>query len=289
MSRLLDSRPAQTLKATYRTFTEGNLTDWAAALTYYGILSIFPALIVLLAALGLVGEGATGPLVDNIEQVAPDPAREVLTGAIADLQRNQSTAGLLALVALLVALWSASGYMGAFMRASNVIWGVDDRPAKRALPRRLLITVALLLGLFASTLAVLLTGDFANEVGEVLGLGDAALTAWKIAKWPVVATLVAVMLGGLYRAAPAHRHGGFLGTTAGSFLAVCLWLLASAAFGYYVSNFGSYNRTYGALGTVIAFSVWLWITNLVILLGATFDAAIEKRPSGDERGPDEAE
>lgn len=277
MRRLLDNRGAQTLKATFETFGRGNLTDWAAALTYYGILSIFPALIVLLAALGLVGENATGPLLENIEQFAPDPARDVLTGAITDLQRSQGTAGLLVLVGLLVALWSASGYMGAFMRASNVIWGVDNRPAKRALPRRVLMTVALLLGLFASTLAVLLTGDFANEVGEVLGLGDAALTAWGIAKWPVVAMLVAFMLGGLYRAAPAHRHGGFLGTTAGSFLAVCLWLLASAAFGYYVSNFGSYNRTYGALGTVVAFAVWLWITNLVILFGATLDAEIEKR------------
>jgi len=270
-------RAVQTLKATYATFSGGNLTDWAAALTYYGILSIFPALIVLLAVLGLVGENATGPLIDNVEQVAPDPARDVLTGAITDLQRNQGTAGLLGLVALLVALWSASGYMGAFMRASNVIWGADNRPAKRALPHRLMMTVALLLGLFLTTLAVLLTGDFANEVGKVLGLGDEALTVWGIAKWPVVGLLVALMLGGLYRAAPARRHGGFLGTTAGSLLAVCLWLLVSAAFGYYVSNFGSYNRTYGALGSVVAFAIWLWISNIVILLGATVDAEIEKR------------
>jgi membrane protein len=271
------------LKRTVREFKEDNLTDWAAALTYYGVLAIFPALIVLVSILGLVGESATQPLIDNLGTVAPGPAKEIFTSAIENLEGDQGAAGVLFVVGLLAALWSASGYVAAFMRASNAIYDMEEgRPVWKTLPVRVGLTLVLLLLLAVSTIAVVLTGGLAEKVGDLVGLGSTAVTVWNIAKWPVLLLVVSFMFALLYWAAPNVKHPGFRWISPGGVLAVIGWLIASGAFALYVSNFGSYNKTYGALGGVVVFLVWLWISNIVILLGAEFNAELERERAIEE-------
>jgi membrane protein len=279
------------LKRTITEFKEDNLTDWAAALTYYGVLAIFPALIVLVSILGLVGESATQPLIDNLGTVAPGPAKEIVTSAIQNLQGDQGAAGVLFVVGLLLALWSASGYVAAFMRASNAIYDMEEgRPVWKTLPVRVVLTLVLLLLLAVSTVAVVLTGGLAEKAGDLVGLGSTAVTVWNIVKWPVLLVVVSFMFALLYCAAPNVKHPGFRWISPGGLLAVIGWLIASAAFALYVSNSASYNKTYGALGGVVVFLVWLWISNIVILLGAEFNAELEReRAIEDGMRPEDKE
>ena len=265
------------LKRTVQEFRDDNLTDWAAALTYYSVLSIFPALIVLVSVLGLIGDSATQPLLDNLGKVAPGPAKDIFTSAIKDLQSGKGSAGLLFFVGLGAAVWSASGYVAAFMRASNAIYDIDEgRPVWKTLPVRVVLTLVLLVLLAISASAVVLTGGLAQEVGDLVGLGSTALTVWDIAKWPVLLFVVSFMFALLYWAAPNVRQPGFRWISPGGMLAVVLWVIASAGFAFYVGNFGSYNKTYGALGGVIVFLIWLWISNIAVLLGAEFNAELER-------------
>jgi membrane protein len=265
------------LKRSVREFQEDNLTDWAAALTYYGILAIFPALLVLVSVLGLIGESATQPLIDNLGEVAPGPAQEIFTNAIENMQGSQGAAGVFFIVGLAAALWSASGYVAAFMCASNSIYDIEEgRPIWKTLPTRVVLTLVLLLLLAISAVAVTLTGGLAKEVGGVLGLSDTAITVWNIAKWPMLLLVVSLMFGLLYWAAPNVKHPKFRWVTPGGVLAVIGWVIASLAFAFYVASFGSYNKTYGALAGPIVFLVWLWISNIMVLLGAEFNAELER-------------
>ena len=267
-----------TLKRTVHEFREDNLSDWAAALTYYGVLAIFPALIVLTSVLGLIGESATQPLLDELGKIAPGPANDILTSAIKNLQGDQGAAGVLFVVGLLAALWSASSYVAAFMRASNAIYDMEEgRPVWKTLPVRVGMTIVLLLLLVITTLAVVLTGGIAKQAGDLVGLGSTAVAVWNIAKWPVLLLIVSLMFAFLYWAAPNVKQPGFRWVSPGGILAVVGWLIASGAFAFYVSNFSSYNKTYGALGGVIVFLVWLWISNIMILLGAEFNAELERQ------------
>jgi membrane protein len=265
------------LRRTVKEFKDDNLTDWAAALTYYGVLAIFPALLALVSVLGLIGPSATQPLIDNLGAVAPGPAKQIVTSAVQNLQRNSGAAGVLFIVGIAGALWSASGYVAAFMRASNAIYDVGEgRPIWKTVPTRVLTTLVLLVMLAAVTIAVTLTGGLAQQVGKLVGIGDAAVTAWDIAKWPVILAVVITMFAILYWAAPNVKHPRFRWISPGGVVGVLLWILASAAFAFYVANFASYNKTYGALGGVIVFLVWLWISNIAILLGAEFNAELER-------------
>jgi membrane protein len=265
-------------KRTVHEFREDNLTDWAAALTYYGVLAIFPAMIVLVSILGLIGESATQPLIDNLGSVAPGPAKDIVESSLKNLQGSQGTAGVLFVIGLLGALWSASGYVAAFMRASNAIYDMDEgRPVWKTLPVRVSLTLVLLVLLAVTTVAVVLTGGIAQKVGDVIGLGSTAVTVWNIAKWPVLLLVVSLMFALLYWAAPNVKQAGFRWVSPGGLLAVVGWLIASGAFALFVSNFGSYNKTYGALAGVIVFLVWLWISNIMILLGAEFNAELERQ------------
>jgi membrane protein len=264
-------------RRTVREFRADNLTDWAAALTYYGILSIFPALLVLVAILGLIGESATQPLIDNLATVAPGPAQEIFTNAIENLNQNQGAAGILFVVGLALALWSASSYVGAFMRASNAIYEVEEgRPFWKLRPVQIAVTLVMMLMLTVGAVAVVVTGPLAEEVGNVIGLGSTAVTAWDIAKWPVLIVLVAVMFSVLYWAAPNVKQPGFRWLTPGGILAVLVWVAASAGFAFYVASFASYNKTYGSLGGAIVFLIWLWISNIAVLLGAELNAELER-------------
>jgi membrane protein len=265
------------LRRTVTEFRDDNLTDWAAALTYYGVLAIFPALIVLVSVLGLIGESATQPLIDNLGSVAPGPAQEIFTSAIRNIQGSQGAAGLAFVVGLVIAIWSASGYVAAFMRASNAIYDMGEgRPIWKTLPVRVGLTVLLMVMTAVSAIAVTLSGGLAQEAGNLIGVGETAVDIWNLAKWPVLLLLVSLMFAVLYWAAPNVKQPGFRWITPGGLLAVLGWVIASVAFAFYVSNFASYNKTYGALAGPIVFLVWLWISNLVILLGAEFNAELER-------------
>jgi membrane protein len=272
-----DGSTGAVLKRTIKGFSRDNLTDWAAALTYYGVLAIFPALIVLVSVLGLIGDSATQPLIDNLGKVAPGPAKEIFTSALKNLQGSQGAAGVAFVIGLAGALWSASGYVAAFMRASNSIYGIEEgRPVWKTLPLRVVLTLVLVLLLALSAVAVTLTGGLAKEVGGVIGLSDSAVTVWNIAKWPVLVVVVSFMFALLYWAAPNVKHPKFRWVSPGGVLAVIGWIIVSLAFAFYVANFGSYNKTYGALAGPIVFLVWLWVSNLMILLGAEFNAELER-------------
>jgi membrane protein len=278
------------LRRTVREFKADNLTDWAAALTYYGILSIFPALLALVSVLGVIGSSATQPLLDNLNSVAPGPAKQIFTSAIQNLQKSQGAAGILFVVGLAGALWSASGYVAAFMRASNDIYDVEEgRPIWKTIPTRVLTTLVLLVMLAVVAIGVTFTGGLAKQAGNVLGVGGTAITVWNIAKWPVILVVVMTMFAVLYWAAPNVKHPKFRWITPGSVVGVIVWLIASAAFAFYVANFSSYNKTYGALGGVIAFLVWLWISNVAILLGAEFNAEAERGRAIEAGHPEDRE
>ena len=265
------------LKRTVREFREDDLTDWAAALTYYGVLALFPALLALVSVLGLIGRSATQPLIDNLTRVAPGPAKDIVVTAVQNLQRSQVSAGVVFLVGLAVALWSASGYVAAFMRASNNIYDIEEgRPFWKKAPVRVGVTLVLGVLLVVSAFAVLLTGELADQAGRLLGIGTSVVTVWDIAKWPVLLLVVSLMFAILYWAAPNVKQPGFRWFSPGGLLAVLVWVLASAVFAVYVANFASYNKTYGTLGGVIIFLVWLWISNIAVLLGAEFNAELQR-------------
>jgi membrane protein len=265
------------LRRTAREFVDDDLTDRAAALTYYSILSIFPAMLVLVAILGAAGESATNEVLKNIQQFAPGAARNILTSAVKELQHSSTTGGVLAIVALLGALWSASGYVSGFIRASNAVYDIPEgRPAWKVTPLRIGLTLALMALAAASALIVVFTGPVARRAGELIGLSDTAVTVWSIVKWPVLVLFVVLMIALLYWAAPNVRGRGFRWVSPGSFLALAIWLLASGGFALYVANLGSYNKTYGTLAGIIIFMVWLWLTNLAILLGLEFEAELSR-------------
>ena len=265
------------LKRTLREYRADNLGDLAAALTYYGVLAIFPMLIVLVSLLGLIGSSVTQSLIHNLGRAAPSDARSIFTSAVKNIQAHRSTAGVLFIVGIATALWSASSYVAAFMRASNVVWDVEEgRPIWKTIPVRLAVTIVTVLLLTIAAIAVVFTGGLAQKLGNVIGVGSSAVTVWDIAKWPVLLLVVGFILAILYWAGPNVRQPGPRWVTPGGLVAVTLWVLASGAFAFYVSNFSSYNKTYGALASVVIFLVWLWITNTVVLLGAELNAEIER-------------
>ncbi|MEV6206952.1 YihY/virulence factor BrkB family protein [Kitasatospora sp. NPDC051914] len=265
------------LRRTVKEMLDDELTDRAASLTYYGVLAIFPTLLLLVSVIGLVGRTATEQMLDNLRTWTPGPARDILLGGLTDLQGSRAAGGALAVVGLAGALWSASGYIAAFIRASNAVYDIrEGRPVWKLTPLRLGLTVLLMLLLAASAVIVVFTGPVARRAGEALGIGDAGVAVWSVAKWPVLLLLVTVMIGVLYWAAPNVRGRGFRWVSPGSFLAVGLWLALSGGFAAFVANFASYNRIYGTLGGVIVFLIWLWLSNLAILLGLEFDAELSR-------------
>ena len=279
-----------TLKRTFREFKEDDLTLLAAALTYYGVLSLFPALIVLLSLLGLAGTSTIDTLLENLGTLTPGAARDVVTNAVRDLQGSNSTAGFAFVAGLLGALWSASGYVGGYMKAANVIYEVEEgRKFWKLKPLQLFVTLVIMLLTTLIVLAIVVSGPVAQRVGDIIGAGDTAVTVFNIVKWPVIALIVSQIFAFLFYVGPNVKQPGFRWVSPGGFLAVFLWIVASAAFAFYVANFGSYSKTYGSMAAVIIFLVWLWITNVVMLLGAELNAEIERGRQIEAGHPPEKE
>jgi membrane protein len=283
-----DTGTLATLRRTATEFREDNLSDWAAALTYYGLLSLFPALIALVAIVGLFGdpETTTSTVTDIVTAIGPQSAAETFSGPIESITSNRGGAGIALVIGLAVALWSASGYVGAFMRASNVIYETPEgRPFWKLRPLQILVTLTMVILMAIVALGIALTGPIVDAVAEPIGLSSTATTVWDIAKWPVLAALFVVMIAVLYYASPNVKLRGLRWVTPGSLVALVVWILASAAFAFYVANFGSYNKTYGTLGGLVALLVWFWITNLAILFGHQLNAERERSLEIEEGVP----
>jgi membrane protein len=265
-------------KRTVKEFRKDNLTDWAAALTYYGVMSLFPMLIVLVALLGLVGQQSTiMTMIDSLRSAGLADVADSVQQPLTEVVNNKGGAGALLGFALLGSLWSASGYIGAFTRACNAIYEVKEgRPFWKLRPLQVAITLGGVLLISLVLIAVVVTGPVAKAVGSALGVGDTAVTVWGIVKWPVMLVALMGMVAGLYYLAPNVRQPRFRWVSPGGVVAVLVWILASAGFGLYVSNFDSYGKTYGTLGGVITFLVWMWISNLALLFGAELDAELER-------------
>lgn len=265
-------------KKTFREFTTDECPDLAAALTYYAVLSLFPALLVLVSLLGIFGEAgkSTGALLDIVAGFAPADTVEAIRGPVEQLS-SSSAAGLTLVIGVLTALWSASGYVGAFSRAMNRIYEIDEgRPFVKLRGTILAVTIVNLLIVVVLAAMLVLTGPVAEAVGNAIGLGGTVLTAWNIAKWPVMIALVVVAIAILYYATPNVKQPKFRWMSLGSLISLGIFLLASLAFGFYVANFSSYNETYGTIGGVIISLLWLWILNMSLLFGAEFDAEMER-------------
>lgn len=268
-----------TLKRTVREFQDDDLPDRAAALTYYAVLALFPALIALVSIVGLFGDPATvtDTLTDLVRDLAPGSASDTFAGPIESITKDRGAAGVLLVLGILGALYAASGYIGAFIRASNVIYEVEEgRPFYKLRPLQLGVTVLMVVAVGLVISVMVLSGPLAGAVGDALGASDAAVTAYGVAKWPILALLVMGILGLLYYASPNAKITGVRWVTPGSLLALVVWVAASAGFALYVANFGSYNKTYGTLGGAVTFLVWLWITNIAVLLGAELNAELER-------------
>ncbi|HEY2272486.1 MAG TPA: YihY/virulence factor BrkB family protein, partial [Jatrophihabitantaceae bacterium] len=246
------------LKRAVKQVQPDELPDRAAALTYYGVQSIFPGILVLVSILGMLSHSATQSLVSNLGQITPGTVNSFLKTVIDNAQHQKTAAGIVGIVGILLALWSASGYVAAFMRAANRIYAMPEgRPVYRTIPVRVGVTVFTVVCLVAGLVIVVATGTVADKVGSALGVGGTAVTIWEIVKWPVLLLIFALMLAVLYAAAPNVRHGGFRWISPGAVLAVVIWLIASGLFAVYVANFSSYNKTYGSLAAVIVFLIWL--------------------------------
>jgi membrane protein len=286
--RRADYRPAgtdgksslfATIKRTFTEFSEDNMSDWAAALTYYGLLSLFPALIALVSIVGLVGDPATTTrtVTEMVTKLGPSSAADTFAGPIKSITSHRGAAGVLFIVGLATALWSASAYVGAFMRAANVIYETPEgRPFWKLRPLQILVTLVMLVLLALVALALVLTGPVVTAVAGPLGIGSTAVSIWNIAKWPVLLAVVVTMFAVLFYSTPNVKLAGFKWVTPGAVLAIVVWLIASAAFAFYAANFGSYDKTYGALGGVVCMLVWLWITNVALLLGMELNSERER-------------
>ena len=257
-------------------FRYDNLTTLAAALTYYAVLSVVPGLIVLISVVGLLGHNVASRVTSHVESLVPGSSAAFVHPLISQAQHHKGGADITAIVGLVIALWSALSYVNAFRQASNIIYGVGEgRPIWKTIPLRLGVTVAAVVVLVVSAAIVVVSGPVANQVGNAVGAGRVAVVVWDVAKWPVLFILVSALLAVLFWASPNAKQGGIRWITPGGIIATLLWLAVSALFALYVTNFSSYEKTYGSLGGVVIFLVWLWLTNVALLLGAELNVEFE--------------
>lgn len=269
-----------TLKRSGTEFMEDGMTDWAAALTYYGLLSLFPMLIALVSIIGLFAnpETTAEKLTEIVSNLGPDAAADTFKGPVESLTSNRGASGFTFVIGLALAIWAASGYIGAFSRASNVIFETrEGRPFWKLKPVQLGVTLAMILILALLAIGLVMTGPVVRAVADPLGIGTTAVDIWGYAKWPFMVVLVLLLFGVLFHFSPNVETGRFRFFTPGAGVALLIWILASAGFAFYVGNFGSYNKTYGTLGGFVVLLIWFWISNLAVLFGLELNSEIERK------------
>ena len=277
-----------TLKRTLTEFQEDNLSDWAAALTYYGLLSLFPALIAMVSLIGIFGDPktTTTKLTEIITEIGPQSGAETFEGPIKSIVENRSAAGFAFVFGLAAALWSASGYVGAFTRASNIIYETPEgRPFWKLRPLQIAVTLAMIIMMALLAVGLVLTGPVVEAIADPIGLSGTAVDVWNIAKWPVMAAIFILMVDVLYYTTPNVKLRGFKWVTPGAILSIVVWAIASALFAFYVANFSSYDKTYGTLAGLVVLLLWFWITNLAILFGHQMNAERERSEEIKEGQP----
>jgi membrane protein len=277
-----------TLKRTLTEFQEDNLSDWAAALTYYGLLALFPALIAMVSLIGIFGDPqtTTAKLTEIITELGPESGAETFEGPIKSIVENQSAAGFAFVFGLALALWSASGYVGAFTRASNIIYETPEgRPFWKLRPLQIAVTLAMIVMMALLAVGLVLTGPVVEAVAGPVGLSGTAVDVWNVAKWPVMAAIFILMVDVLYYTTPNVKIRGFRWVTPGALVAIVVWAIASALFAFYIANFGSYDKTYGTLAGLVVLLLWFWITNLAILFGHQLNAERERSAEIEEGLP----
>jgi membrane protein len=265
-------------RKTAREFTADQAPDLAASLTYYGVLAAFPALLAIVSLLGVVGDAqeTADSVLDLAGGFVPQQQVDALREPVEKLTGSPA-AGFALVTGILGALWSASGYVGAFSRAMNRIYGIDEgRPFWKLRPMMLIVTVIAIIGAVIAVVLLVASGPVAEAIGDSLGLGDTAVLVWNIAKWPVIIAIAIALIAVLYYATPNVQQPKFRWMSIGAFVALITWVIASVLFGLYVLNFSSYNATYGSIGGVIVFLLWVWITNIALLFGAELDAEMER-------------
>ncbi len=268
-----------TLKRSATEYMEDGMTDWAAALTYYGLLSLFPMLIALVSVIGIFAdpEATTEKLTEIVSNLGPDTAADTFKGPVEGITSNRGASGVTFVIGLALAIWAASGYIGAFGRASNVIYETrEGRPFWRLKPLQLGITIVMILILALLAIGLVMTGPVVRAVAEPLGIGSTAVDIWGFAKWPVMIALVLIMFAVLFHFSPNVTPGRFHFFTPGAVVALVIWILASAGFAFYAGNFGSYNETYGTLAGFVVLLIWFWISNLAVLFGLELNSEVER-------------
>jgi membrane protein len=264
-----------TVKRAFKEFSEDNMTDWAASLTYYGLLALFPALIALVSIIGLIGDpqATIKTVTDIVHKISPDASTQPFKA----VAQHKSASGIAFIIGLALALNSASAYVGAFIRASNVVWETPEgRKFLKLRPLQIFVTLLMVLLLVALLLGVVLTGPIVSAVAGPLGIGGTAVDVWNIAKWPVMLAVVVLMFAVLYHFAPNVKMPSFKWVSLGSLVAVVLWLIVSALFAFYVANFAKFGATYGTLGGLVGLLMWMWLTNCVLLLGMEINSERER-------------
>jgi membrane protein len=264
-----------TLKRTLTEFQEDNLSDWAAALTYYGLLSLFPALIAMVSLIGIFGDPqtTTSKLTEIITELGPESGAETFEGPIDSIVENQGAAGF-------------AFFVGAFTRASNIVYETPEgRPFWKLRPLQIAVTLALIVMMALLAVGLVLTGPVVEAIAGPVGLSGTAVDVWNVAKWPVMAAIFVLMVDVLYYTTPNVKLRGFRWVTPGAVLALVVWAIASALFALYVANFGSYDKTYGTLGGLVVLLLWFWITNLAILFGHQMNAERERSVEIEEGRP----
>ncbi|MGI8947358.1 MAG: YihY/virulence factor BrkB family protein [Ornithinimicrobium sp.] len=267
------------LKRGFAEFLEDGGPDIAATLTYYAVLSLFPAIIALTSLLGVFGQGSdtTRALLDVLGELGVSGDSLTTIGDYIDNLQDVDGASLGLILGLAGALFAASNYVNAFSRAMNKVYGVQEgRPIWKLRPWMVLITLIVLVLVMLVAFSLVFTGGIVEAVGNVVGLGSTAVTVWGIAKWPVMFLVVVGIVGLLYRGTPNVKYPKLRLFSTGALMAIVVWGIATAGFGFYVSQSKSYDATYGALAGVIVLLVWLWITNIVLILGAEIDSELER-------------
>lgn len=272
------ARRGAALRRTPVAMWNDDVSDWAAALTYYAILALLPALLVTVSLISLVSPDTTQTLIAEVTDWAPAQSGSALNEVLTEMAGARSAALTVVFAGAVSALWSASSYAAVFRRALHQMHGVKDtRPVWRKAHRVLMTAVALLALLAASALVLVLSGSLAQAVGERAGVGDAGQAAWNVMKWPALVCLVVLLVLVLFRNAPPAERG-WRQSLPGGLLAALLWLVSSGLFTLYASGFGTYGKLYGSLAGVVVFLVWLWVSNLALLAGAQFTVEMARAP-----------
>ncbi|MCX6397978.1 MAG: YihY/virulence factor BrkB family protein [Propionibacteriales bacterium] len=273
-------RPRQNLLVvTTKNFLRHNDTDLAAALTYYAVFAILPAVLALLSLLAVIGnpDDTIATVLDVLRPLMSADRLADVEPVLEKLSRANGAGWTLAAGAA-GALYSASAYVGGFSRAMNTVREVEEtRPFWKLRPLMLLITLVAVVLNAVGLVIITVSGPIAASVGDKLGVEKSAVDLWDVAKWPGLALIAVVVVALLFHATPNVRSGRVRLLSPGAFTALLIWAVLSTGFAFYVANFSSYNKTYGSVAAVIIALLWIWLTNVALLFGAELDAVRDAR------------